>query len=285
MIFEQLVYEPPRWLARMSTLCKFLHAEVEAVLYRNVVIAGGTEVSIPVCGAVIRYPHRALAVRELDIELWETWTLLSHLAPAFEAMVNLQALALRGEEDVLRLLLDAPFRLHRLHLICGGAPDFIESILVRQPSLQELGLHLYSLDGRAITHSDRPNRDEYATISRTGILPQLRFLHVLTDRFPLGSIRHAYYITHLSFGSAHHGDIAHALTLFGDQLVALKVARWMDYTCTDACFWPASMFVGLARPLPRLQYVEIQDESDWDANVSNLVPPVERVQRSTDKPV
>ncbi|KAI0327106.1 hypothetical protein GY45DRAFT_1328029 [Cubamyces sp. BRFM 1775] len=267
IIFEPLAEEPPRWLAMMSTLCKFLHAEVEAILYRKVNIETYAGAGLPFCKAVIRCPHRALAVRELDIELWEPWASLGHLARALDAVVNLQVLTIRVEEDALRLLLNVPFRLRVLHLICETAPAFVEDILARQPGLQELGVYLRSLDPRVIEHSDRPDQDEHVTISRTDILSQLRILHVLTDQFPLGSILHPYHVTHLSFGTAHHDDIAHALALFCDQLVALKVGRCIDYNCTDACFWPASMFVGIGRPLLRLQYVEVQDELDWNMDI------------------
>ncbi|KAH9899944.1 hypothetical protein C8Q73DRAFT_787781 [Cubamyces lactineus] len=181
----------------------------------------------------------------------------------------LQALAFRGKEEVLRLLLDVPFGLRKLPLTCETAPGFVEDILAHQRGLDELGVYLYSTDDRAVEHIDKTVWDCHVTISRTYVLPQLRILHVLTDRRPLASIRHPYHVTHLSSCVARHDDITHALALFSGQLIALKVARCIDENCTDACFWPASMVIAVERPLLRLQYVEIQDElDDWTTDVS-----------------
>ncbi|KAH9896083.1 hypothetical protein C8Q73DRAFT_789868 [Cubamyces lactineus] len=280
-VFQYLSEEPKKWLASVSTICKTINPEVEAVLYRSVVIKKCVRVGAPFCRSVVRRPHRAVAVRELDIQVHGFASLVDPLTRALKVVTNLKTLTLIGDEPLLCILLDVPFQLQKLNLGCEESytPDFVEDILARQPTIRELGLYFRMRTyGFLLCGNKTPaEKEDKFTLSRTDILPHLRILNVMVNFFPLSRITHAYNVTHLSFGKAHRDDVAHALQLFGGQLVALKITRCIDASCTDAYFWPTSVFSSTHR-LPRLQYLEIQDDSEFDVDlypVDITIPPKE----------
>ncbi|KAJ8473122.1 hypothetical protein ONZ51_g8066 [Trametes cubensis] len=223
-----------------------------------------------------------MSVRELDIQVHGSVSLVGPLSRAFKAVTNLKSLTLFGDESLLSLLLDVPFQLQRLKLGCEESytPDFVEDILARQPTIRELGLYFRMRTyGSLLCGNKIPSeKEDKFSLSRDDILPRLRILDVMVNFFPLSRITQPYAVTHLSFGKAHRDDVAHAVQLFGEQLVALKITRCIDEFCTDACFWPTSVFSSAHR-LPRLQYLEVQDDSEFGVDLfppSNvIIPPKE----------
>ncbi|KAI0368177.1 hypothetical protein BV20DRAFT_999049 [Pilatotrama ljubarskyi] len=250
MIVECLEDEDRSWLASLATLSKTLMPEVEAVLYRDIEVGKCRNASIA-CRSVVKRPHRAVAVRKLCISLRGGTSIKQHLKRALQALPNVFRLELVVDDPSLfEFLLDVPFRLQVF--IAGGEcyPECFEDILASQPSIEFLSLVFVGAG------TERTRRE----ISRPDILPNLRSLSVAAVRYPFSLIKRAFPITHLSLSRARHDDLAHAMKLFGGTLRSLTALRFLDSACTDACYWPTSIFRNAH--LPQLRYVDVTDFYD-----------------------
>ncbi|KAI0357256.1 hypothetical protein OH77DRAFT_1422816 [Trametes cingulata] len=247
MIVEYLEYEDKVWLASLATVCKALMPEIEAVLYRDIEVGKCRYASV-LCRSLVKRPHRAVAVRRLCISLRGGTSIKQHLKRALQVVMNVSSLELVVDDPSLfEFLLNVPFRLKIL--IAGGDyyPECFEDILASQPSIELLSVVFV---GAGTEHTRRE-------IARPDILPNIHTLSIVTVRYPLTLIKCAFPIKHLSLSRARHGDLVHAMKLFGSTLETLTVLRFLDDACTDACFWPTSMFRGAH--LPQLRFVDVTD--------------------------
>lgn len=233
MIFECLVDEKKAWLVSLVTLCKALGPEVEAVLYREVVIKTCKRTST-LCRSVIKGRCRAVYMRKLVVSIRGGASIKQHLKRALPMLTNLAWLELEvGDTSIFDILLDVPFRLRTL-LICGcGCSPHLEDILARQPDIERLSL-LFSSDGL--------EEQVLPRISRPDILQKLHTLVIMAGFFPFTGITYAYPISHLAVIGARHDDLTHIVGLFSSTLVTLYTFRFVSDICTPMCYWPASMF-------------------------------------------
>ncbi|KAI0368164.1 hypothetical protein BV20DRAFT_1114307 [Pilatotrama ljubarskyi] len=172
LIFAFLSDEPPPWLASISTICKALLPEVDAILYRFVYLNTCKAVSRFI-SAVLKRTHRPTAVRTLLIEVFGAATFTaSWTQRAIPSLTNLRALALILREPVLfDHLLCAPVRLEALTVGGKNYPVCFPDILASQPNLRKLSLSF------EIANSADPSKRPCAA-------PQLRTLAISAHTFP-----------------------------------------------------------------------------------------------------
>lgn len=233
MIFECLVDERKAWLVSLVTLCKTLRPEIEAVLYRDVLLKTCKRAST-LCRSIGKGRFRAVYMRKLVVSIRGGASIKQHLERVFPTLTTLSWLELEvGDTSIFDILLDVPFRLRTL-LICGcRCSPHLEDILARQPEIERLSL-LFSSDGL--------EEQALPRISRPDILHKLHTLVVMADFLALTSITYPYPISHLAVIGARHDDLTHIVGLFSSTLVTLYTFRFVSEICTPMCYWPASLF-------------------------------------------
>ncbi|OSD02254.1 hypothetical protein PYCCODRAFT_416651 [Trametes coccinea BRFM310] len=239
-----------RWLAKIATVCKAFHDDVEAVLYRDVSFISRKKI-LSFRHALCKRPRRATFVREFSILLVKaTKSIRKPLKSVFRLLTNLISLEIFVPHPALfELLLDVPFQLRYFYVFALDYPPCLEDILARQPSL------VFFEQGFNVTTGDRATP---RNILRKDILPNLRSLAIELSHLSRPFIKHPLpSLTRLSLGRAQHEDIAQVLSLFGNNLVSLQVVRVIDNTCTCSCYWPTSI-INTAH-LPRLLHIEVKD--------------------------
>lgn len=233
MIFECLLDERKAWLASLATLCKALGPEIEAFLYRNVLIKT-CKCTSTLCRSIVKRPCRAAYIRRLVVSIRGGASIKQHLERALPMLTNLAWLELEvGDTSIFDILLDVPFRLRTL-LLCGcRCSPRLEDILARQPDIERLSL-LFSSDGL--------EEQVLPRIERPDILHKLHTLVVMAGFFPFTGITYPYPISHLAVIGARHEDLTYIVDLFSSTLVTLYIFRVVSEICTPLCYWPASMF-------------------------------------------
>ncbi|KAJ8457505.1 hypothetical protein ONZ51_g11489 [Trametes cubensis] len=236
------------WFNSLVTLCKALQYDIEVLLYREVIITRCRSV-VTFCRAVAKRNHRATAVERLLIYVAGGISIKDHISRAFPVLTRLTYLQLHATEArVFEALLDAPFRLTRLHAGGDCYPACFDEILKNQPGLTSLAVEFIG---------EKKVPEMRRDISQLENLPRLRSLSVRTDDFPLTCIKSGCNITNLTLLPASHEDIKQAFALFGSTLESFTVTRGFWAGCTTACFWPTSIFRDVR--LPNLRYIKIND--------------------------
>lgn len=266
MIFEHLGDVRCRaWLASIATLCKVLVPEVEAALYRTVVVTSCKNVLL-LYRSLNKRPYRALTVRTFEVSTRGGASIKKPLNSVFQMLTSLERLELAVDEpSIFSLLLVAPFRLRVL--VAGGShyPTCFEDILASQPSLWRLSL----------TFTPKEDMESIRTISRPDILPNLRsitgFMTRRNPRFPFVLITHPYPLVHLALVGATPGVITHAISLFGNTLIRLTFARVVDAQSLPVCYFPTYMFRNAH--LPKLERFMVIDQYNLGARVCHSTSP------------
>ena len=253
------------WLASVALVCRAFKPVIEAILYREAAIDTYQGLR-RFCISVVDEPSRGIAVRKLTLNLnisrGPSVDLEPYLEPALRLLINLTSLKIIADDPtILSLLIDAPFRLRTLHVLCSYYPLCFEDVIASHPTLEQLNLRFE--EGCAALPPQK---------SRQGILPNLRTLSTYSEDFLALYGRYTYSnLTCLFLHYVAHEDTSSVFSLLGETLVSVRVSRYIEDECTQSCIWPTSILQNSR--LPRLKRLEVHDIPDRTIDVGVTTSP------------
>ncbi|KAI0660012.1 hypothetical protein C8Q70DRAFT_914030 [Cubamyces menziesii] len=258
------------WLASVALVCRAFKPVIEAILYREAAIDTYQGLR-RFCISVVDEPSRGIAVRKLTLNLnisrGPSVDLEPYFEPALRLLINLTSLKIIADDPtILSLLIDAPFRLRTLHVLCSYYPLCFEDAIASHPTLEQLNLRFE--EGCAALPPQK---------SRQGILPNLCTLSTYSEDFLALYGRYTCSnLTCLFLRYVAHQDTSSVFSLLGETLVSVRVSRYIEDECTQSCIWPTSILQNSR--LPRLKRLEVHDIPD--RTIDYLMPSLDAIMVS-----